>query len=169
MAAPAARGTKAPPEPPGRLPKQVPARAVAPGATSQRGASQGAATQGPSTVVGTTTVPPVKGHYHDFADTLTSEIQNVGDQSQGMHDDPKQAYRTKNRVFIVIEIVMAVSVLALVLGTVVMLAVSSGSKPNTLRTEPPTTTERAAGGGVTNASIPTVNSTNIVTTVFPQG
>ncbi|KAK8786080.1 hypothetical protein V5799_007550 [Amblyomma americanum] len=69
----------------------------------------------------------------DFAETLTSEFQAAGDQSQGMHDDPRNAYRARKNYVLFIEIIMAVCVIALIVGTVVMFVVGSNTGVITLQ------------------------------------
>lgn len=112
------------------------ARRPSAGGTTAGATTGGATTAGASTA-GAQTSKPVK----DFADTVTSEIQAVGDQSHGMHDDPRNAYRTRKSYLLFIEIIMAVCVIALIVGTVVMFVVSSNSGTITLKgeteTEPP--------------------------------
>lgn len=113
-----------------------PAAPAAPGvraAAHQKQSAGPAATAGGATTVGATTATS-KG-YKDFADTVTSEIQAIGDQSQGMHDDPRNAYRTRKTYLLVIEIIMAVCVIALIVGTVVMFVVSTNTGTITLKGE----------------------------------
>ncbi|KAH6936929.1 hypothetical protein HPB50_024092 [Hyalomma asiaticum] len=109
------------------------ARAPRPAAPAARAAAAQRQSVGPGTTVGATTAGPQSKGYKDFADTVTSEIQAAGDQSQGMHDDPRNAYRTRKTYLLFIEIIMAVCVIALIVGTVVMFVVSSNSGTITLK------------------------------------
>ncbi|KAL1438169.1 hypothetical protein MTO96_048258 [Rhipicephalus appendiculatus] len=113
-------------------PMMNPAAAAAQGSRrpSAAGTTAGATTAGATTGGGLTS----KGA-KDFADTVTSEIQAVGDQSHGMHDDPRNAYRTRKSYLLFIEIIMAVCVIALIVGTVVMFVVSSNTGTITLKGE----------------------------------
>ncbi|KAH8024775.1 hypothetical protein MRX96_059248 [Rhipicephalus microplus] len=116
------------------------------GGTTAGATTAGATTAGATTAGATTAGGPTSKGPKDFADTVTSEIQAVGDQSHGMHDDPRNAYRTRKSYLLFIEIIMAVCVIALIVGTVVMFVVSSNTGTITLKGETETeATQRPPG------------------------
>lgn len=121
------------------------------GAPSAGITTAGATTAGATTTGGPTGAPGDRP-FKDFAETLTSEFQAVGDQSQGMHDDPRQAYQSRKSYLLFIEIIMAVCVIALIVGTVVMFVVSSNSSSITLKSEPATTQSTEASTTSTQAA-----------------
>lgn len=139
---PAAGAAGKPPPPRGAGPS-----APRSGATTVGATTAGVTTAGVTTAGVTGASPGDKKLAKDFAETLTSEFQAIGDQSQGMHDDPRQAYQGRKSYVLLIEIIMAVCVIALIVGTVVMFVVSSNSGSITLKSEQ--TIAQSTDGGST--------------------
>lgn len=167
---PAAGAAGKPPAPPprGAGPSGPKSGATTAGATTMGATTMGATTVGATTAGVTGGSPAEKKLAKDFAETLTSEFQAVGDQSHGMHDDPRQAYQSRKSYVLLIEIIMAVCVIALIVGTVVMFVVSSNSGSITLKSEQ-TTVQSSDGVSTVHATASSANSSSTPALVVEEG